>query len=70
MDSPDLCAVEKILKKKYIAKTAFQHVHIDILKSSCKYLKLEVTCSGKRSNASIRSDYEAALVKYVCNYSP
>jgi hypothetical protein len=72
MNTRDISAeVKKILGKKPIAKTAFQHVHVGVLKECCELLHLAVTCSGKRPpNTAIKRDYTEALVNYVSGGLP
>jgi hypothetical protein len=62
--------VKKILGKRPVARTAFQHIHVGVLKESCQLLDLAVSCSGKRVKKSIKCDYTEALVNYVGNHLP
>jgi len=65
MDNPDFNVnVKTILQKRPVAKTAFQRIHVGVLKQCCELLELEVARGGKR-NASIKRHFEEALLKYV-----
>ena len=53
-----------VLKPRLIGQSSFDKYSIDVLRSLCNKLGLQVACTGKRGK-SIKKDYIAALHDFV-----
>jgi hypothetical protein len=53
-----------VLKPCIIGQSSFDKYRVDVLRSLCNKLELEVACTGKRGKP-IKNDYIAALHSFV-----